>query len=332
MAADDLDLMPEPPHARPARRDAAIEAALRRFDGEPTAAPASSAPRPASWSRHPQLGVALAASLVIVIGIPAAVIALRDQGPAPANLAPPPRVPTDSGAAPDAAAGNDMVSPPAAQQRQRMVETRSQSGAPVPKPEAKAAIDETGPSIAQAAPPPVIAAAPPPPPPAAPSPPMLAEKSADAAGSDVVVTGSRVARSNAQREESEAASPLAAVESPTAAEWVLRDQSYATFLSNLQSAVRAGDRGAMIRLIRFPLRVNFSGGSRVYRDASSVRADYDRIFSARVRRAILAQRFDRLYGGSRGLMVGSGEIWFDHACPNGSCSPPGPVRITAVNP
>jgi hypothetical protein len=39
LAADDTDLLPEPPPPRPARRDAAIDAALRRFDGESAAAP-----------------------------------------------------------------------------------------------------------------------------------------------------------------------------------------------------------------------------------------------------------------------------------------------------
>jgi hypothetical protein len=31
-------------------------------------------------------------------------------------------------------------------------------------------------------------------------------------------------------------------------------------------------------------------------------------------------------------MIGDGEVWFDHTCPNASCSPPGPVRIRAINP
>lgn len=156
---------------------------------------------------------------------------------------------------------------------------------------------------------------------------MLAEKSADtAAGSDIVVTGSRVARSSAGRNEQQTASGLAVIQPPSAPDWVLRDRAYATFLTRLQAAVRADDQSAVIRLMQFPLRVNFTSGSTVYRDAGSARSDFDRIFSARVRRAILAQRFDRLYGGSRGLMIGSGEVWFDRVSSNG------PVRITAINP
>jgi len=63
-----------------------------------------------------------------------------------------------------------------------------------------------------------------------------------------------------------------------------------------------------------------------------VRDDYDRIFTPNVTRAILGQRFDQLFGRDQGLMIGDGQVWFDHVCANTQCSPPGPVRITAVNP
>src|SRR5688572_14251562 len=77
MAGDeDLSaLLPEPPPPRNARRDAAIEAAMLRFDGgEP--APAAAPPRPARpaslWSLlgRPQFGALLTAALVGVIAVP----------------------------------------------------------------------------------------------------------------------------------------------------------------------------------------------------------------------------------------------------------------------
>jgi len=89
MPPGDSPLLPEPPPPRPAGRDAAIAAALRRFDGEPAAAPEPRASRANSWTRHPQLGLALAASLVVIIGFPAAFIALRDQGSSPAGMSAP---------------------------------------------------------------------------------------------------------------------------------------------------------------------------------------------------------------------------------------------------
>ena len=92
------------------------------------------------------------------------------------------------------------------------------------------------------------------------------------------------------------------------------------------------DRSAVIGLIGFPLRVNFEGGSRTYRNARSVQADFDRIFTPGVKKAILAQRFDRLFGRDQGVMIGSGKVWFDHLCLGGDCNRLGPVRIKAVNP
>lgn len=104
------------------------------------------------------------------------------------------------------------------------------------------------------------------------------------------------------------------------------------FLSRLQSAVSAGDRRAIVRLIGFPLRVNFNSGSRTYRDASSVERDFDRIFTPKVTSAILAQRADRLFVRDQGLMIGDGEVWFSATCPDAECDPSGPIRITAINP
>jgi hypothetical protein len=110
------------------------------------------------------------------------------------------------------------------------------------------------------------------------------------------------------------------------------EQPNAAFLSRLQAAVRRNDRDALIALVAFPLRVNFAGGARTYRDAASLGRDFDRVFTPKVKRAVLAQRPDRLFVRDLGAMVGDGELWFRETCPNAACSPPGPVRIVAVNP
>ena len=107
---------------------------------------------------------------------------------------------------------------------------------------------------------------------------------------------------------------------------------YASFLYRLQSAVRASDRDAVVGLIAFPLRVNVQGASRLYRDADSLERDYDKVFTRKVRQAILSQRAGALFVRDQGAMVGDGELWFDRTCANAACSPAGPVRITAVNP
>ena len=135
---------------------------------------------------------------------------------------------------------------------------------------------------------------------------------------NVVVTGSRVER------------PALAAPSPF--EPMTAASSYSSFLARLQSAVRSGDRHALIGLIAFPLRVNAAGGARTYRDPAAVGRDFDLIFTPRVRRAILAQRAEKLFVRDQGAMVGDGQLWFRETCTNPACSPPGPVRIVAVNP
>ena len=117
----------------------------------------------------------------------------------------------------------------------------------------------------------------------------------------------------------------------TAPDWVLKDSAYRTFLTRLQNAVRSDDRTAVMKLIAFPLRVNSRGSSRFYRDAHSTLRDYRKIFTPAVRRAILAQHFETLFGRDQGVMIGNGAVWFDHMCFNGACLRRGPVLIEAIN-
>ena len=115
------------------------------------------------------------------------------------------------------------------------------------------------------------------------------------------------------------------------ADFAKEDRAYASFLGRLQAAVRGDDRGAVVRLVQIPLRVNSGGQSQIYPDAKSVRRDYEKIFTQRVRQSILAQRSDRLFSRDLGVMIGNGEVWFDRVCLDEGCARQGPVRITAIN-
>ena len=135
---------------------------------------------------------------------------------------------------------------------------------------------------------------------------------------NVVVTGTRI--------------PRPALQTPSAAKAISPARAYGAFLSRLQSAIRSNNHRSVIALISFPLRVNAAGGARTYRDPKSVERDFDRIFTLRVKQAIAHQRADKLFVRDQGAMIGDGEVWFDETCANSSCSPPGPVRIRAINP
>lgn len=336
MPIDDPSLLPEPPPPRPARRDAAIEAALRRFDGvEGSSArpvlPARQRSRVAFGNR-PQYGALVTASLIVAIGLPAALIAIRNDDvrrvpPPPAETAPiQPEAAADAVAvpAPDAATQLNRTGAPSLSapepNRFRVLADESPAQPPVTNP--AVASDE---SHAEAAAPPPPPAAPPAPGPAPAPQAGVSAENVQAESDSIVLTGSRIARPSARAER---AAELAA----TAPDWVLQDRTYENFLNRLQAAVRSNDRGAVVRLVSFPLRVNRGGRAISYETAKELLADFDAVFTPKVRRAILDQRFETLFGRDRGVMIGSGEVWFDHLCRNSSCSPPGPVRIKSINP
>lgn len=119
---------------------------------------------------------------------------------------------------------------------------------------------------------------------------------------------------------------------PKTRDWVIRDRSYRAFLVQLQSAVRIGDRRTVANLSAVPLRVNSAHGRfAMYRSRRGIERDYDYIFAPHVRRAILRQRPEELWGRDQGVTLKLGEIWFDHQCLDLNCDRLGPVRIKAVN-
>ena len=198
-------LMPDPPPPRPARREAAIELALRRFDGEP--APAFPArvrpgPAPAGWGR-PQIAALASVALVVLVSVPVW-WAERDRiapraPPAAATTAPAPA----AAPAPDQSGAPAVARPPAGAASPAAARAEA-AAAP-----SSAAIEENLnrlPQVTPAAPPAAAdataaaganlsrrAASPPRPAAAQRSPAPLAEVEDDA-GSNIVVTGSRMER------------------------------------------------------------------------------------------------------------------------------------------
>src|SRR3569833_4180283 len=77
---DQTTWLPKPPPPRPTRRDEAIEAAMRKFDGKEDA-PASVPERARSrgWMHRPQPAMLVTASLLLVVAIPATLIGLRNS-------------------------------------------------------------------------------------------------------------------------------------------------------------------------------------------------------------------------------------------------------------
>ena len=333
---DDPISLPQPPPPRPAARKAAIEAAMRKFDGlgDTAPTPVAGKPSPNWWSgmhRRPA-GALVTAVAIAVVSVPVALITLRDQ---PQTMAPPVREPAP--ARPEQIAV--PATPPAPQAEAEDVAVAEEPARPrsIPLPLAPHT-NEGAPAANQEvatrqSPAPAVAATPAPPPPPPPPPPAPAPERTEAftgaaSTQDMVVTGSRIRAPSASKQKDARAVAEREAEPDDASTNV----AYRRFLSSLQSAVRADNRRAVANLASLPLRVNFDGGAWTYRDRQSIERDFDRIFTPRVKQAILSQRADRLFTNYQGAMIGDGQVWFDQTCLNDSCSPAGPVRIKAINP
>jgi hypothetical protein len=111
------------------------------------------------------------------------------------------------------------------------------------------------------------------------------------------------------------------------------------FLAKFQDALKRDDREAVASLVNYPLLVT-AGGKMHIRSRNQLLANYQRVFTAQVRAAILKANADDVWGNSNGFMVGSGVIWFDVIIPRNEqadVSAPDywkkyPFKIITVNP
>lgn len=197
MDGDDLSgLLPEPPPPRPARRDATIAAAMRRFDGiadPPAAGESSYAPKPPRKVRWGPIGAVASVVAVALISIPIAV--RMPSGPSPQ---PQPDISAEQAAntgvrtsaepaAPSSMPGAARVASPSTEMPKPSAAPARSGGAAEPdrelaRREAPALWLEQAPPSNTGAPPADAQAA------------ALPSARAPLAASPVVVTGSRVAR------------------------------------------------------------------------------------------------------------------------------------------
>ncbi|MCL6699634.1 hypothetical protein LZ496_12680 [Sphingomonas sp. NSE70-1] len=335
--SDDIVSLPAPPPPNPAARRIAIDTAMRKFDGIEEPAKPRTRPGIFGWAatHRRATGGLVTAALIAVVGIPAMQIAIRNQPQEVASERAEPSLPTanvqsiDSNPAPDAAAlpAEPAPEPPAtsvplarnepiaAPEEARALAKQEQPGFTDARPEQKARVATTAPllsarpaspmaSVAPAPPPP----APPPPPPPPPLAPMAEREAADAVAAqseNIVVTGTL-----ARRQNMKSAAPVAEVTA---------QEAYDDFNDKLQSAFQANNSAAILRLIGFPLKVDFNGDVRTYRTRSEVERDYDRIFTIEVRQSVL--------NGQPGR-----HLTFAPQCPRTACPPEATVRIRAVRP
>lgn len=77
----------------------------------------------------------------------------------------------------------------------------------------------------------------------------------------------------------------------------------------LQVALLQQDVPAVVALVRFPLRVNGAEGAFEVKSAAELESKWASIFTHQVTSLVLKSPAVRLYCDSRGVMVGTGEVW-----------------------
>ena len=186
------DLLPPYPLPRPARREEAVGAAMRRFDGLPEPRKASTPRRPWRVMGKPQLGGLVAAALIAAIGFP---LWLSGDRPIPVAST---TAATDTAIAPQASDSStaETAAISADTAGRQAPEAAAVSPAPMiaAAPPARIPTDSTIRVMAETAGAAVPSVSPPAPPPPAPPPPPAAMAMADEASDlgNIVVTGSRV--------------------------------------------------------------------------------------------------------------------------------------------
>lgn len=87
-------------------------------------------------------------------------------------------------------------------------------------------------------------------------------------------------------------------------------QKSRTFLSGLQSAVKAEDKAKVAAMISYPVLVIHGSRRTHIKTKAEFLNQYDAIFDAQVRQAIAQQSAKCLFGNYQGAMIGDGEVWF----------------------
>ena len=96
------------------------------------------------------------------------------------------------------------------------------------------------------------------------------------------------------------------------------------FLASLKVALAGADRQKVAAMVQYPLSANAGKTHRVIRDSAEFVKDYDRLFTAAVLRAVKNQVPECLFANWQGVMIGSGEVWFEEQT-NGS------MKIKTIN-
>lgn len=105
---------------------------------------------------------------------------------------------------------------------------------------------------------------------------------------------------------------------------------YHAFFEKLKKAVAENDKKAVASMVDYPFMARIDDRAVTIRDAAHFVADYDKVFTTKVKRAVSNQTYPSLFANWQGIMIGDGEVWFSGICSDESCKQQA-VKIIAVN-
>lgn len=100
---------------------------------------------------------------------------------------------------------------------------------------------------------------------------------------------------------------------------ILGDHSrYRAVIESLQQAVAANDSAAVAALVDYPIDVEIDGRKTAVNDEEGFIADYDRIMTPAIAKAIADTRYTNVLVNWQGVMLGNGEVWINGICKGAS--------------
>ena len=104
-----------------------------------------------------------------------------------------------------------------------------------------------------------------------------------------------------------------------------------SFLSELQDTLEQTDRDATASMVRYPLRVNSAGKTKLIKTKQELLKQYDNIFSPLTQCAITESRPEDVWGNYRGFMIGDGEVWWEASISKASSKSKPVFKIITIN-
>lgn len=86
-------------------------------------------------------------------------------------------------------------------------------------------------------------------------------------------------------------------------------KQFTGFYANLRRAVAQNNKEAVAQRISYPLSIYSNSKKRSILNKKQFIAEYDKIMTTEVKKALANQRLDELFIRDQGVMVGNGEIW-----------------------